>query len=219
MKLRDIPNNVFVEILGILRDCALDRCKEPDMNEELWAGLEREIETEYSLAFDNMRHLELVSYDTNRLPFSGMDVERYKLMTTMIDRCVNNMFRTACIYNMHFDLFLVTMGGIILVKHWPLIVLKDAFVNAKCDVTEGSKLYEILKDVTSLRIALIKMLLWKKSIMLAKRKYYCTTFNLHSNNFKKTWRTINEILNGGKGKSNLPLTFKTKQGDFITNEK
>ena len=43
-------------------------------------------------------------------------------------------------------LFPVTMGGIILVKHWPLIVLKDAFVNAKCDVTEGSKLYEILKD-------------------------------------------------------------------------
>ena len=59
----------------------------------------------------------------------------------------------------------------------------------------------------------------RRSIMLAKRKYYCTTFNLHSNNLKKTWRTINEILNRGKGKDNLPLTFKTKQGDFITNEK
>ena len=59
----------------------------------------------------------------------------------------------------------------------------------------------------------------RRSIMLAKRKYYCTTFNLHSNNLKKTWRTINEILNRGKGKDNLPLTFKTKQGDFITKKK
>ena len=59
----------------------------------------------------------------------------------------------------------------------------------------------------------------RRSIMLAKRKYYCTTFNLHSNNFKKTWKTINEILNRGKGKDKLPLTLKTKQGDFIANEK
>ena len=54
--------------------------------------------------------------------------------------------------------------------------------------------------------------------MLAKRQYYHTTFSRYSSNLKKTWRTINDILNRGKGKNNLPLTFKSKSGDLISGE-
>ena len=144
--MRDIPGDVFPEILALFRDSALDRCKHPDLEDDVWTELKREIETEFSLAYDNIRHLNMISIDTNRLHFSSIDIERYKLMCVMIDRCVNNMFKTACIYNMHFDIFLVTQGGVILVKHWPLIVLKDAFVHANCTVEEGIKLYDILKD-------------------------------------------------------------------------
>ena len=58
----------------------------------------------------------------------------------------------------------------------------------------------------------------RRSIMLAKRQYYHTTFSRYSSNLKKTWRTINDILNRGKGKNNLPLTFKSKSGDLISGE-
>ena len=50
----------------------------------------------------------------------------------------------------------------------------------------------------------------RRSTMLAKRQYYHTTFSRYSSNLKKTWRTINDILNRGKGKNNLPLTFKSE---------
>ena len=56
--------------------------------------------------------------------------------------------------------------------------------------------------------------------MLAKGQYYHTTF---SNFFPhqvilKTWRTINDILNRGKGKHYLPVTFKSKSGDLFSGE-
>ena len=55
--------------------------------------------------------------------------------------------------------------------------------------------------------------------MLAKRQYYHTAFNTHSNNLKKTWKIINEVLNRNNKKHNLPLSFKSKNGALITNEK
>ena len=58
----------------------------------------------------------------------------------------------------------------------------------------------------------------RRSTMLAKRQYYHTTFSRYSSNLKKTWRTINDILNRGKGKNNLPLTFKSESGDLISGE-
>ena len=45
-------------------------------------------------------------------------------------------------------------------------------------------------------------------IMLAKRQYYHTAFNTHSNNLKKTWKTINDVLNRNNKKHNLPISFK-----------
>ena len=58
----------------------------------------------------------------------------------------------------------------------------------------------------------------RRTIMLAKRQYYYTTFGRYSSNLKKTWRTINDILNSGKGKYTLPLTFKYNSGDLISGE-
>ena len=34
----------------------------------------------------------------------------------------------------------------------------------------------------------------RRSIMLAKRQYNHTAFNTHSNNLKKTWKTINDVF-------------------------
>ena len=59
----------------------------------------------------------------------------------------------------------------------------------------------------------------RRSIMLAKRQYYHTAFNTHSNNLKKTWKTINDVLNRNNKKHNLPISFKSKNGALITSEK
>ena len=59
----------------------------------------------------------------------------------------------------------------------------------------------------------------RRSIMLAKRQYYHTASNIHSNNLKKTWKTINDVLNRNNKKHNLPISFKSKNGALITSEK
>ena len=44
----------------------------------------------------------------------------------------------------------------------------------------------------------------RRSIMHAKRNYYCIAFNRYLTNMKKTWQTISETLNHRKGNRDFP---------------
>lgn len=84
------------------------------------------------------------------------------------------------------------------------------------------KLYKRLRDTdpdtdqyrtleTNLRT--YKVIL-KRNICAAKTNYYEHQFNKHINNIKKTWGTINELLNKCKNKKEFPSYF-TVNGDNI----
>ncbi len=57
----------------------------------------------------------------------------------------------------------------------------------------------------------------KKSIRLAKRNYYQTTFSKCKDDIRDTWKIINEILSRTKRKKSFPLFFK--DGDNIVTNK
>ena len=62
----------------------------------------------------------------------------------------------------------------------------------------------------------IKYKKWvEKGVYLAKRKFYNAQITNHNSNAKKQWKTMNEIINRRKSKSNIT---KLKFGDQnITN--
>ena len=57
----------------------------------------------------------------------------------------------------------------------------------------------------------------KRSINLAKKRYYCRIFEENKNNAKKTWRTLNNVLNRKKNAgSPLPAELEMPDGNKIT---
>ena len=57
-----------------------------------------------------------------------------------------------------------------------------------------------------------------EEIKNAKHQYYFDTFTSHKNNIKKTWKTIDETLNRGKSRTQLPNEF-TIDNKSITDHK
>ena len=74
-------------------------------------------------------------------------MDSFKLQCANFERCVNGMFRVVCKYNVHFMPFFVTGGGIQLVAHWPLELLKDCHLAMIGNRGQFVELYDILKDV------------------------------------------------------------------------
>ncbi len=57
----------------------------------------------------------------------------------------------------------------------------------------------------------------KKSINIIKRQYYEACFCKFSDDIKKTWKTINEILNKTKNKKTFPDTFFDDEDQITDN--
>ncbi len=58
----------------------------------------------------------------------------------------------------------------------------------------------------------------KKNIRMAKKPYYESCFEKYKNNMRKTWSTINDILNKSRKKKNHFLRYSKKMADsFVTN--
>ena len=88
-----------------------------DIDEKGLRDLKTELDNEYRIVLDTVRHLWMVVQNTNNLPWSQACIERFKLLCATFESCVNGMFRVACIYTVHFMPFSVTGDWIQLVAH------------------------------------------------------------------------------------------------------
>lgn len=111
-------------------------------------------------------------------------------------------------------------------KHFPLVKVKfDKYKHKGSDwITDGiiqsikqrNKLYKNLKNTSkdddrygNLETQLKNYnKILKRSIVLAKKKYYSNLFDKYQNDIRKTWKTINRLLNRDKTDNDQSTTMK-----------
>ena len=111
-------------------------------------------------------------------------------------------------------------------KNFPLVKIKDKFVNHTKSpwmtngifksISKKNKLYKkFLKNPTHKNETDYKKYKNKLNhvIKTAKKAYYEKQFVKYKNDTKKTWQTINEVLNRNKTRKNLPDTFLQKSSN------
>ena len=92
---------------------------------------------------------------------------------------------------------------------------KDTLYKLSLQTPTDSPDYQQLKT----NVRTYKNIIRTATIMHAKRDYYRKTFNLFSDNIRKTWQTINDALNRKRSSKDFPQEFILVNGKIISDHK